>query len=173
MKCKSLTRVLALDLHPRRFGYVVVEGPDRLLDWGVRSHRHKGGSADALIRRLRSLLELWRPTALVVQRGSRTTPRPNPSDGRLLKRIATETKRYRAPLRIGPELSRSSTKYENARLAAEQFPVLIWNLPSKRKPWESEDYRMSMFTAAWLGRTYLSSEDKSSIQEWTNLKANG
>jgi len=37
MRSKSLTRVLALDLHPRRFGYVVLEGPERLLDWGVRS----------------------------------------------------------------------------------------------------------------------------------------
>src|SRR2546422_30287 len=41
MKCKSLFRVLALDLHPRRFGYVVLEGPDGLLDWGARSYRRK------------------------------------------------------------------------------------------------------------------------------------
>ena len=32
-------RVLALDVHPSRFGYVVFEGPDELLDWGVRSFR--------------------------------------------------------------------------------------------------------------------------------------
>jgi hypothetical protein len=32
-------RVLALDVHPRSFGYVVFEGPNRLLDWGVRSFR--------------------------------------------------------------------------------------------------------------------------------------
>src|SRR5213080_1185925 len=31
---KDLARVLALDLHARSFGYVVVEGPSRLLDWG-------------------------------------------------------------------------------------------------------------------------------------------
>jgi hypothetical protein len=56
---------------------------------------------------------------------------------------------------MGPKLFRTSTKHENARLVAEQFPVLIWNLPSKRKPWESEDYRMSMFCAASIASAYL------------------
>jgi hypothetical protein len=47
------------------------------------------------------------------------------------------------------------TKYENARRAAEQFSVLRWKIPPKRKPWESEDYRMSMFTAATLAMAQL------------------
>src|SRR6267154_6537873 len=68
MKHSRLARVLALDLHPRHFGYVVLESPDRLLDWGVRSCRHKGNSADILIqRRLRPLLELWEPSILVLR----------------------------------------------------------------------------------------------------------
>jgi hypothetical protein len=32
-------RVLALDVHPRSFGFVEFEGPNRMLDWGVRSFR--------------------------------------------------------------------------------------------------------------------------------------
>jgi hypothetical protein len=51
---------LALDLHPRCFGYVVVENSSRLLDWGVCSYRRKHGAADVLVRRrLRQLLALW------------------------------------------------------------------------------------------------------------------
>ena len=40
MKHESLTRILALDLHPRSLGYVMIESPTKLLDWGVcRSYR--------------------------------------------------------------------------------------------------------------------------------------
>jgi hypothetical protein len=155
MRYKSLTRALVLDLHPRRFGYVVVESPDRLLDWGVRRCRHKDGSTDALIRkRLGPLLELWRPSVVVVRNPSRMTPRVN-SRSRLLRRIVIEAKNHRVPVRIGPEWDGGSTKHENARRVAEYFPVLARSLSPKRKPWESEDYRMSMFAAATLAMAQL------------------
>src|ERR1700693_6289497 len=97
MRYKSFTRVLALDLHPRRFGYVVLEGPDRLLDWGVRSYRRKGNSSDILIhRRLRPLLELWRPTFLVIPGARQMPPRKTLLRERLLKGVAAEAKNYRA-----------------------------------------------------------------------------
>jgi hypothetical protein len=150
------TRILALDVHPRSFGYVVVEGPDNLLDWGVRSHRHKSNSTDVLIRRrLKPLLELWRPSILVLCSGPSITQRPHQRRDRLLKRIATEAKNHQVPVRIlkkrpGTDQGKRLTKYENARRAAEQFSVLRWKIPPKRKPWESEYYRMSIFAAATL-----------------------
>src|SRR5207302_7260427 len=99
MEHKSLTRVLALDLHPRSFGYAVVEGPDRLLDWGVRSNRRPDNSTDALIRkRLQPLLDLWRPSVLVLHNPARM-PRRNPGRDRLIKRIATEAKNHRVLVR--------------------------------------------------------------------------
>jgi hypothetical protein len=42
------------------------------------------------------------------------------------------------------------TRYENARRVAERFPVLEWKLPPKRRAWESEHYRISIFAAAAL-----------------------
>ena len=155
------TRILALDVHPRSFGYVVVEGPDNLLDWGVRSHRHKGNSADVLIwKRLKPLLELWRPSILVLCSGPSMTQRPRKRRDRLLKRIATEAKNHQIGVRIfrkrpGADQGERLTKYENARRVAEQFSVLQWKMPPKRKPWESEDYRMSIFTAATLAIAQL------------------
>jgi hypothetical protein len=162
MRDPSLTRVLALDLHPRRFGYVVLEGPARLLDWGVRSHRHKGNSADVLIRRrLRPLLEQWRPSILVLRDGLSMTQRPRQRRNRLLEQIATEARNHRVLVRIlkkrpGTDQGKRLTKCENARRVAEQFSVLQWKIPPKRNPWESEDYRMSIFTAATLAMTQLS-----------------
>ena len=46
-------------------------------------------------------------------------------------------------------------KYEIASLLAECFPVLHWELPPKRKIWESEHYRMSIFDAAALAVSCL------------------
>src|SRR5882724_7992210 len=101
MKYPGLTRVLALDLHPRRFGYVVLEGPARLLDWGVRTSRHKDKAADALISaHLRPLLELWQPTILLLGDGPSQTHKSREGRGRLLKRIAIEAKIHRISVRI-------------------------------------------------------------------------
>ncbi len=151
MTNKSFTRVLALDLHPRRFGYVVVESPDRLLDWGVRSYRREGNPRDALIhRRLKPLIEMWKPKFLVI-RGARTAPpKQRLMRQRFIKRVAAEAKKYRVCVRMGSGQLENLTKYENARRIAEHFPALKGRLPPKRKAWESEHYRMSIFTAAAL-----------------------
>jgi len=160
MRNKSLTRVLALDLHPRRFGYVVVEVPDRLLDWGVCSYRRKGNSSEVLIqRRLRPLLELWRPKFLVIHGARQIPPRKHLLRERLLKGVAVEAKNYRARVQIikkrPTDRAEKITKYERAREVVKHFPVLTQKLPPERKPWESEDYRMSMFAAAALAMAYL------------------
>ncbi len=153
MKHKSLARVLALDLHPRSFSYAVVESPGRLLDWGVRSFRRHGSSADVLARRrLRPLFKLWRPSVVVVQSPSRMIPRIRSRYTKLIQQIALEARSHRIPVRPERKQAQGLTKYENARLVAEQFPVLARNLPQKRKLWESEDYRMGVFSAVSLAR---------------------
>jgi hypothetical protein len=157
MRNKSFTRVLALDFHPRSFGYVVVEDPGRLLDWGVRSYRYKGNSADWLIRKgLRPLFELWTPSVVVVRESHRIRTQGN----RLLKKITTALKHQGASVRIIKkrplERAEKLTKYERSRETVTRFPVLARTLPPKRKPWESEDYRMRIFAAAVLALVYLS-----------------
>jgi hypothetical protein len=160
MRYKSFTRVLALDLHSRRFGYVVLESPDRLLDWGVRSYRRKGKSRDVLIqRRLRPLLALWRPTFLMIRGARQKSPRKHLLQERILKGVAAEAKNYRARVHIlkkwPTDRAEKLTKYERAQAVIKHFPVLTRKLPPKRKPWGSEDYRMSMFAAAALAVAYL------------------
>src|SRR6266853_1721091 len=154
MRYKSLTRVLALDLHPRRFGYVVLERPARLLNWGVCSYRGKGKPNAVLIqRRLRPLLEMWNPTLLVTHTAPQLPPRQKLLRERLIKGVVAEAKSKRARVRILKSTrgwTKNLTKYERAREVAELFPVLIGRQPQKRKPWESEHYSMSVFTAAAL-----------------------
>ena len=164
---KALARVLALDLHPRCFGYVVVEGQSKLLDWGVCSSRQKGVVSDVLVRkRLRRLLELWRPAVLVFNTLSSVTPKSNHRSKRLLKQIETEARKHRIPVRIledNPVGSQGErlTKYEIARRVAERFPVLTRELPPKRQIWQSEHYRMSIFTAAALAMAQLHAKSAS------------
>jgi hypothetical protein len=159
MRCKTFTKVLAIDLHPRHFGYVVVRSPDKLLDWGVRSHRREGTSAGVLIRRrLRQLLELWRPSVVVLREPLRIRTL-NPQRNRLLKQIMMAAKYQCARVQIlkkrPTDRAERLTKYERALAVIKRFPVLTRKLPPKRKAWESEHYRMSMFAAATLAMAYL------------------
>jgi hypothetical protein len=152
MRYQSRTRVLALDLHPRRVGYVVLEGPDRLLDWGVCSYRRKGNSRDVLIqRRLRPLLERWRPTFVMIHGARQMPPRKHLLRERLLKGVVAEAKNYRARVQILKKWptgrAERLTKYERAQAVVQCFPVLTRKLPPKRKPWESEHYSMSILEA--------------------------
>jgi hypothetical protein len=144
-------------VHPRRFGYVVLETPDRLLDWGLRSCRVEGYSPTRFVRqRLRPPLDLWRPSVVVFKNPSRTTSKVGPRS--LLNRLVREANSHGVQVRVVAKPANrieNLTKHENARRAAEQFSVLRWKMPPKRKPWESEDYRMSMFTAATLAMAQL------------------
>jgi hypothetical protein len=130
--------------------------PMRLLQGIAAGLRPKDKAADVLISaHLRRLLKLWQPTVLVFGEGAGQI-HTSRQQRRLLKRIATEAKDHHVVVRIfrkrlGIDQGKRLTKYENARPIAEQSSVLQWKIPPKRTPWESEDYRMSIFTAATLG----------------------
>ena len=154
MKHKSLFRTLALDLHPRSFGYVVIDGTNRLLDWGVcRSYRKTKSHPKVLVGgRLHPLLSMWMPDVVVTQIGERS--------GKDVRTLFRQVKKEvcRTPfLRIMDSRDRyfGRGKYERAVEIAARFPEIGWKLPSKRKPWESEHYSMSIFTAAALALAYL------------------
>jgi hypothetical protein len=56
--------------------------------------------------------------------------------------------------------SGASTKHGIALEIAKRFPELAPRLPRFRKPWMSEDYRMSIFDAVGLGMTFFEFENK-------------
>src|SRR5712691_6555235 len=153
-------RMLALDVHPRSFGFVVFEGPNRMLDWGVRSFR-TGVNAVKIpaAAKFLALLDEFRPSAVVVrERLARRTTKQT----KMLATIESQARSRRIPVR---HLSRrdvnrafvgfESNKYEVASALAQQFPALAARLPPKRKCWQSEDYRMGIFDAAAVGVAYF------------------
>ena len=153
-------RVLALDLRPRSFGYAVLEGPNQLLDWGVRSFR-KGVNAVRVppSEKLAALLEEYAPSMVVLKERRLPADKRSGNPRKILGAIQKEAKRRRVRVRL---LRRRAvqhafgaqdrfTKHDIASMVAARFPELAAKLPPKRKPWQSEDYRMSIFDATALG----------------------
>src|SRR5207237_8486309 len=58
-------RVLAIDPSTRGFGFSVLEGPDRLIDWGVKETK-KNKSARTL-KLIEDLIDRYQPSAIVVE----------------------------------------------------------------------------------------------------------
>jgi hypothetical protein len=162
-------RVLALDVRPRSFGYVVFEGPELLLDWGVQSFRNGRNAARIpLAPKIAALLEDFRPAVMVAKE-----PPCRKKVNRARTRKVLELIRHKASLRgirtrvlkrwaansfFGGE--ERVTKHQIATALAERYAELQPLLPPKRKLWESEDYRMSIFDAAALGVAYFDRQKK-------------
>jgi hypothetical protein len=150
-------RVIALDVHPRTFGFVVFKGPNRMLDWGIRSFR-RGVNAVKIpaAKKLLALVDEFTPSAVVIRKPERRRNR------KMLKMIESQACSRNIPVRF---ISRGdanrafvgfeSNKYEVASVLARQFPALASRLPPKRKFYESEDYRMGIFDAAAVGVAYF------------------
>jgi len=153
-------RVLALNVHPRSFGFVVFEGPNRILDWGVRSFR-TGSNAVKIpaATKFLALLDEFRPSAVII--GERLTRR-TAKQTRMLATIERQARSRRIPVKCisRRDVNRAfigfeSNKYEVASALARQFPDLAVRLPPKRKCWQSENYQMGIFDAAALGVAYF------------------
>jgi hypothetical protein len=115
--------------------------------------------------RLASLLLTIRPGILILRKIALSSSRNCPGTmtiQRLTRRLAR-----RSSIRVAFISERklqacfraqgANTKYKVASLISREYPELAWRLPRKRKPWETEYRNMSIFDAAALGMTYLTS----------------
>src|SRR5216683_337335 len=147
-------RVLAIDPTHRGFGYVIFEGPDFLIDWGLREV--DGPKNKASIAAAAELIARYHPRIIVLEdvaaKGCRRCRRVRElvdgleqygrERGLTVRKVAqTKVKRTFLPLRI-------RNKNQMARFIAARFPELTRLVPPERKPWMSEDSRMAIFDAA-------------------------
>src|SRR5262249_22613141 len=163
-------RVLAVDPSTRGFGYAVLEGPERLIDWGVKET--KTDKRRRSLKLIDDLIEQYQPSVIVVEdyaaKGSRRCGRVR----ELIKdisRLAVQRKikvRNFSRLKVKQAFSDSDTsnKYEIAIAIAKRFPELAPRLPRFRKPWMSEDYRMSIFDAVGFGLTCFCIDNKRKLE---------
>lgn len=147
-------RVLAIDPTHRGFGYVIFEGPLRLVDWGTRDVR--GAKNACCVQAVSRLVELYRPDAMILEdsgaRGSRRRERVQQlihELGKLARRHKVQVRRIsRLKVRKTFASQGATNKHRSARVIAKRLPELASRLPPERKPWMSEDTRMAIFDAA-------------------------
>lgn len=153
------SRVLAIDPCHRGFGYAVLEGPNRLVDWGVRTTGNRK-STDTL-RKVGDLVDSYAPDMLVLEKcnmpGSRRSARIQNlllELGELAIERALKTRWIsQAQIKKGFESAGATTKQEMASIIAQKFPELTPVIPRPRRPWMSEARRMHIFDAVALGLT--------------------
>lgn len=148
MKPRTL-KVLGIDPTSRGFAYAFLEGSEYLADWGmvhvlIRTDRN-------VFLRAEEILNRTLPDLLILEDGRGTRRRERAR--RLIKGIKKIAKRRKLSVRF---VSRSRvrevfhparTKQEIAEAVAQIFPGLRSRLPRPRKPWTTEDERMSIFDA--------------------------
>jgi len=156
------TRLLGICVRARSFGFVVIE--DRTaLDCGVRTC-DRPQFDDCLGDRFERLLRTYHPSAVIVLSARSKAANHRTRITRNSIRNALRRNKQRT-IRINPTILgrhfvqyQAATKDEIASIVAQIFPELAWRLPRKRKPWESEHYSMSIFTAAAAVIAYVSRE---------------
>src|ERR1039458_10291005 len=142
-------RLLALQIRSRRIGFVVFEGPSRLLDWGVRGCSCPTPRLHEVVaKRVRPLLVRYRPFAVVMRREnqyfSQTATRLRTSVGAIRReahRCGVEIRLVKTKPRkhFFVQLGRDA-KHQVAPLIADLFEELSLMVQPERKAWHSESY---------------------------------
>ncbi len=168
-------RVLAIDPTHRGFGYVIFEGPDFLIDWGVRhgeGPKNKASTAAAA-----ELIARYHPRIMVLEdvaaKGCRRRRRLRELVDALdhYGRERGLTVRRIPQTAVKKTLLRSGIRNKNQmeRFVAERFPELARYLPPERKPWMSEDLKMAIFDAAAFALAFFLASKASDQHEKTDI----
>lgn len=155
------SRILAIDPCTKGFGFAVLEGGNRLIDWGVARLYSKND--EEFLVRVDALINRYKPTAIAVEdvagtsRGERAAKRINDLIGYAAFLDIERALVSRGEVRVILGLPYDATKYEMAQMIAKLFPELEASLPPPRKLWQTEDKRMNVFDAVGLalGATFL------------------
>ena len=152
MTGNGIKRILAIDPFSRGVGFAVFEEGIGLMDWGIKTT----GKADnkKAVQVIEDLIDRFCPDLLALEDWKSAGARRCQRIEVLLNLIANgKWKGLRVRLvtlrevrRIGP-IPDAATKYGRATIIAERFPELQAFLPPVRKPWMSENARMSIFDA--------------------------
>ncbi|MHB8522093.1 MAG: RuvC family protein [Limisphaerales bacterium] len=156
-------RVLAIDPTTKGFAFAVLEGPDRLVDWGTKTTTARGHKQAECLSRIRLLLELYQPSVVVLEHCAVPSSRRCPRVKWLIERIRTVAKNSGVKARLVSRaqvrrmFAPARTKHEIAVAIAQRFPELasILPRPRTRKTIDCEDGRMNIFDALALGLAFL------------------
>ena len=154
---KRKTRVLAIHPSSKGFGYAVFESPEQLVDWGLVYVRER--TVPTHLKRIVPLLERYKPSTIVLEDPNARACRRGSRVKRLLRAIIRRVGKdglqhsvvTRSHVRVAFSRHDARTKHQIATVIAKHFPELAPRLPAPRKPWMSEDQRMTIFSASAIG----------------------
>lgn len=160
----EIRRVLAVHPTGKGLGFAVLEGPERLIDWGTR--RALNVSDESCLTQVAALMDQYHLDLVVVEdvkaRGCRRSARMRELIGEIRNLARKKRVRSHALSRRAVRDTFSShnvvTKHRIATRITDWFPELATKLPPPRKPWMSERYNMQIFDAVSLGLTFFISE---------------
>ena len=150
-------RILSISLTYRGFGFIIFENAKIIIDWGhafVFNH-----DPEIFEKRITTLIEynqIETVLSYTIHRRPRQIQKNISSLKKICKKHGVQTK-YLSKKNMTDtfEPLGAYTRYQRAGLIVEYLPDLSYKLPPKRKPWQSEDLRMSIFDAAGLALSYL------------------
>jgi hypothetical protein len=160
-------RLLALEVRSRKMGFVVFEGPTRLLDFGIRGFSQPTQRLHEVVaKRIKPLLFRYSPSAIVMRRDNHYALQ-HPARLRIATdAIRKEGNRCGIEFRLLKTKSRNNffvqvgcdAKHQVAQLIAKQFNELSPMLQPQRRPWHSESYHTVIFDAVATGLCALADE---------------
>lgn len=153
--------VYALYPNANGFGFVYLENPRKLLDYGAV--RINPISNRKVLERIKRSFDYLRPSIVIIQDPNGNTSRAGRRVHRLIDKIidlANEEKievvmYTRDQIRDVFEQFGAVTKYEIAKVLLTEFKELELKEPKKRKTWESESHNMPIFDALSLALTWF------------------
>src|SRR5437899_12906757 len=90
-------RVLAVDPYDQGLGFAVLEGPEELIDWGLKHAENRSGVRYTEF--LAKLIRRYEPDILITEDGARQGSSRRSRSRGTLKRVVQLAKRYRLRVR--------------------------------------------------------------------------
>lgn len=152
--------ILAIYTTTHGFGFVVLEGPNRMIDWGTKDARRDKNRV--VLAKAAELMSWYQPDLLVLEHAlgpeSRRNDRIRQLHGQLVelaKAHKTAVRQFaRSEIRTAFASREAVTRYEIAEAISRELLDLAPWLPPPKKIWMSEDPRLSIFDAASLAITF-------------------
>jgi Holliday junction resolvasome RuvABC endonuclease subunit len=167
-------RVLAIDPSTRGLGFAILEGPHRLLDWGVKeATENKDAKCVEIVL---ELIDHYRPHILVLENTAAEGSLRRARVRGLLEAIRTAARQKGVKVleETSGRVRRAFVPKKDtiAAAIAGRFPELASRLPRPRKCGDNEHSAMPVFDAMAFAMTFFHfRERKQRLEEWKTIRS--
>src|SRR5882757_3467016 len=92
-------RILAIAPSARGFGFAVLEGPDTLVDWGVKTVKRENKNAQS-VKKVEELIVLYQPKMLILEDAEARDSRRSPRIRKLCRQIIQLTATHKVKVKL-------------------------------------------------------------------------